>query len=59
MALRPQVKLATNAFFFQEDDAKRYTAARYGEFRMAPDGAAILTRLRDKDALPLGEASGK
>ena len=52
-------KFATNAFFFQEGDARRYTAARYGEFRVAADGEAILTGLRDKDAHPLGEALRK
>lgn len=52
-------KFATNAFFFQEGDAKRYSAARYGEFRIAADGEAILTGLRDKDALLLGEALRK
>lgn len=52
-------KFATNAFFFQEGDAMKYTAARYGEFRIDPDGEAILTGLRDKDTLPLGEALRK
>jgi uncharacterized membrane-anchored protein len=54
-----QFKFATNAFFFQEGDAKKYTAAHYGEFRVASDGEAILTGLRDKDTLPLGEALRK
>ncbi|MDT8441783.1 MAG: GDYXXLXY domain-containing protein [Desulfuromonadales bacterium] len=49
-----QVKFATNAFFFQEGDARLYEAARYGEFRVAPNGDAILTRLRDKDLTLLG-----
>lgn len=48
-------KFATNAFFFQEGDAPKYAAARYGEFRVAADGEAILTGLRDKDARPLGQ----
>ena len=42
-----QPKIATNAFFFQEGEGKRYETARYGEFRVAPDGEAILTGLRD------------
>ena len=42
-------KFATNAYFFQEGTADRYAAARYGEFRVAPDGESILTGLRDKD----------
>jgi len=44
-----QVKFATNAFFFQEGTAKRYEGARYGEFRVAPDGELLLTGLRDKE----------
>ena len=50
-----QVKFATNAFFFQEGQADRYATARYGEFRIAADGNAILTGLRGKDLEPLGE----
>jgi uncharacterized membrane-anchored protein len=48
-----EIKFATNAFFFQEGTAKRYEAARYGEFRVAPDGELLLTALRDKDLKPL------
>jgi uncharacterized membrane-anchored protein len=40
-------KFGTNAYFFQEGRAQRYAAARFGEFRVAPDGEAILTQLRD------------
>ena len=42
-------KFATNAYFFQEGTADRYTAARYGEFRVDAGGEAILTGLRDED----------
>lgn len=42
------VKLATNAFFFEEGRGQRYATARYGEFRVAPDGEALLTGLRDR-----------
>jgi hypothetical protein len=35
--------------FFEEGTADRYTAARYGEFRVAADGESILTGLRDRD----------
>ena len=51
-----QVKLATNAFFFEEGTGDAYAKARYGEFRVADDGDAILTGLRDKDLAPLGAA---
>lgn len=47
------IKFATNAFFFEEGTAQRYEAARYGEFRVAPDGELLLTGLRDKDLQPL------
>ena len=43
------LKFATNAFFFQEGTGKRYEGARYGEFRVAPDGELLLTGLRGKD----------
>ncbi len=48
-----QIKFATNAFFFQEGTAKRYEGARYGEFRVAPDGEMLLTGLRGKELQPL------
>jgi uncharacterized membrane-anchored protein len=48
------VKFASNAFFFQEGDAKLYEGARYGEFRVNGKGEAILTALRGKDLAPLG-----
>ena len=41
-------KLGTNAYFFEEGHAGDYAKARYGEFRVAPDGEAILTGLRDE-----------
>jgi uncharacterized membrane-anchored protein len=48
-----EMKFATNAFFFQEGTAPRYQAARYGEFRVAPNGDMLLARLRDQDLKPL------
>ncbi|MDT8419870.1 MAG: GDYXXLXY domain-containing protein [Desulfuromonadales bacterium] len=43
-----QSKFATNAYFFQEGHAGDYESARFGEFRVAPDGESILTHLRDE-----------
>ena len=40
-----KVKFATNAYFFQEGTASAYARARYGEFRVAPDGEMLLTHL--------------
>ena len=48
-----ELKFATNAYFFEEGTAARHEAARYGEFRVAPDGELLLTRLRGKDLQPL------
>lgn len=48
-----QIQFATNAFFFEEGSARRYEAARYGAFRVAPDGELLLTGLFDKQRLPL------
>jgi uncharacterized membrane-anchored protein len=50
-------KFATNAFFFEEGHANAFVAARFGEFRVAPDGEAILTGLRDATRQPLGAPS--
>ena len=40
-----KVKFATDAYFFQEGTASQYARARYGEFRVAPDGEMLLTHL--------------
>jgi uncharacterized membrane-anchored protein len=40
-----RVKFATNAYFFQEGHARLYEAARYGEFRVAPNGEMLLTHM--------------
>jgi len=52
-----QVKFATNAFFFQEGHAKFYERARYGEFRVAPDGDCLLTGMRGEKLERLGPPS--
>lgn len=49
-----QVKLGTNAFFFQEGDAQYYNTARYGEARVDKDGEMLLTGLRDGYLRKLG-----
>jgi uncharacterized membrane-anchored protein len=41
------VKIASDAFYFQERHGKYYTAARYGEVRVSGNGDAVLTGLRD------------
>ena len=44
-----QIKIVTNAYFFQEGTGARFEAARFGELRVADDGTALLTGLRDKE----------
>jgi uncharacterized membrane-anchored protein len=48
------VWLGTNAFFFEEGSEQRYSAARYGEFRVDREsGEAVLVGLRDARLQPL------
>jgi len=41
-----QPNFATNAYFFEEGQARAYEGATYGEFRVGADGDMILTGLR-------------
>lgn len=41
------IKFATNAFFFQEGQAKVYQSARYGQFRVDKKGELLLTSMHD------------
>lgn len=43
------VRLASDAFFFEEGQGERFANARYGELRVADDGEAVLIGLRDAD----------
>lgn len=45
--------LVTDAWQFKEGDASRWTRARYGEFRVAPDGRALLVGMRGAELEPL------
>jgi uncharacterized membrane-anchored protein len=42
-----QVWLGTNAFFFEEGNADRFSSARYGEFLDHASGEAVLVGLRN------------
>ena len=53
---RGAAKFGTDSYFFEEGRAGDYGRARYGEFRVAPDGDAILTGLRDEQLKVLGAA---
>jgi len=48
-------KLGPNAFFFQEGMGDTFSNARWGEFRVAADGTALLTYLLDEELNRLGE----
>jgi len=49
-----QIKIATNAFFFQEGHAERYESARYGKFRVDAHGDLLLTAMCTEDLECLG-----
>ena len=49
-----RVDVGAPSFFFQEGAADRYTAARFGELRLAEDGSTVLVGLRDAQLNPLG-----
>ncbi|MDW5417087.1 GDYXXLXY domain-containing protein [Iodobacter sp. CM08] len=45
--------LVSDAWFFKEGEAPRWAAARYGEFRVNPDGKALLVGLKGDGLKPL------
>lgn len=49
-----KIKFATNAYFFQEGNAKLFEAAKYGEFRIDEAGDSILVDMRDQDFAVIG-----
>lgn len=52
---RGSLKLATNAFFFQEGKADIFAKAKYGEFRVGANGEPRLVGLRNEKLERLGE----
>lgn len=44
-----EIRIASNAWFFPEGQAKRYALAKYGELHINDDGEALLTGLHDAD----------
>lgn len=42
------VRLASDAFFFEEGQGQTYRRARFGELRVSDDGSAVLVGLRDE-----------
>jgi uncharacterized membrane-anchored protein len=49
-----RIKIATNAFFFQEGTANRYNKAKYGVFKINNDGDPLLIALKDEKLKTLG-----
>ena len=52
-----RVRLATNAWFFEEGQGKRFESARYGEFRVSPSGEALLAQLLDARLQPIAASA--
>jgi uncharacterized membrane-anchored protein len=48
-----RVRVGTDAFYFQEGQARRYEGARYGELRVDASGGSVLVGLRDRNGRPL------
>ena len=45
--------LVTDAWFFREGEGERWAAAKYGEFRVASDGRALLVGMADAELKPI------
>lgn len=45
--------VVTDAWFFKEGDGERWSKAHYGEFRVMPDGRALLVGMADEDFRPI------
>ncbi len=51
--LKGRWTLVTDAFFFPEGQGDRYAQARFGDFRVLPDGRALLVGLADAQGAPI------
>jgi uncharacterized membrane-anchored protein len=51
---RGGLRLGAESFMFQEGHADLYSAARYGELKVAESGASVLVGLRGEGFKPLG-----
>lgn len=50
------VRLASDAFFFEEGQSETYQRARFGELRVSNDGEAVLVGLRNDEHERIGTA---
>lgn len=48
-----RVRVATDAFYFEEGSARRYERARYGELKVDSKGNSVLVGMRDSLAAPI------
>ena len=51
--------LVTDAFYFPEGKGEPFKQAKFGEFRVLPDGRALLVGLADEQLKPLAPAKNK
>ena len=49
MCIRDSYSYGGERYYFQSGTAKRYADARYGEFRLMPDGRVLLSGLAGED----------
>lgn len=45
--------LVTNAWLFKKGDAERFEQVRYGEFRVTPQGQALLVGMAGAELRPI------
>ena len=55
---RRRIALGSNAYYFEEGQAKVYERADYGELKVAEDGSTLLVGLRDGEFERLGPTAG-
>lgn len=54
-----QWQIGPDAYFFEEGTGEALEEARYGEFRLQPDGKTLLVGLRDEAFRPLGASRSR
>lgn len=57
--LKGQWVLVTDAYFFAEGEGARFEKARFGEFRVLPDGRALLVGLADEEGRVIPAREGQ
>lgn len=57
--LKGQWVLVTDAYFFPEGQGRHFEQTRYGDFRVLPDGRALLVGLADGDGQPVLPLPGR